>query len=457
MTPGSAEPSGDAQPLDAASKAPPRSVRARLRGLFSQKTSTVRSFAVSFVPTAFALALQLGTFVLMSRGLGAAQFGQLSACLAIAAVFVEVVGLGSADILVRGVVTRPGEFPGYFGNMLVLTIASLPCAVAIAAPIALAGMGVAIAPLPLIAILSSEIFNSRISATVENICVAHRDVANGSVVRLATAGARFAIAVVAFGVLQVRDLQTWIWWCVIQSAITAVAFVALAARLYGAPRLRLAWSELGVGMLFATNQTARAAQGNLDRAFMTGVASGDLLGGYAAASRITQLALFPVQIANRILYPRFFAKGAEGGIRATRSFALRCAPALFAVGAGCAGVVLVAALGAPLVLGRGFRSATPICMGLAVALPLIAIQYPPADALTGSGRQGIRTLIFTILSVAFSAGLAAGAKLGGLDGLIAAFVGGQALIALALWTLVFLVRDEPATQSNAAASEARVA
>jgi hypothetical protein len=69
----------------------------------------------------------------------------------------------------------------------------------------------------------------------------------------------------------------------------------------------------------------------------------------------------------------------------------------------------------------------------------------------------MRTLIFTILSVAFSAGLAAGAKLGGLEGLIGAFVGGQALIALALWTLVFLVRDEPAARSNAAASEARLA
>jgi O-antigen/teichoic acid export membrane protein len=418
--------------------------RGRLGRLNVVRGSVGHAFAISIVPTALALVLQLGTFVLMGRALGAAQFGALSACLALAAVFVEVVGLGSADILVRAVVTRPDRFADYFGNTLCLTALSLPPAVAIAGVIALKGFGLAIAPVALFAILASEILNSRISATVENVCVAHRDVAYGSYVRLTTASARFALAAAALGLFHVHSLQTWIWCCVVQSGVTAAGFVVLAARLYGRPRAHLALPEFGVGLLFATNQTARAAQGNLDRAFMLTVSTGELLGSYAAASRIIQLALFPVQIANRILYPRFFAKGAEGGIAATRKFALACAPILFALGAACGVAVAVAALGAPMVLGAGFRSATPICIGLALALPLVAIQYPPADALTGSGRQGARTLIFTVLSIAFSLGLAAGARFGGLNGLIGAFVGGQAVIAACLWTLVFLVRDPPA-------------
>jgi O-antigen/teichoic acid export membrane protein len=407
------------------------------------RSPTSRAFAISFAPTALALALQLVTFVLLGRMLGAVNFGLLSAVLALAAVMVEICGLGSGDVLVRGVVTKPKMFSEYFGNAIVLGALSLPVTVIAGFAVSTLGLRLAITPLPLIALLTSEILNSRVSGTVENIFVAHRDVAKGSIVRLATSGSRFLLAVVALGVLHVRSLDTWIWCCFGVSLATSAAFLALAAWAYGRPRLFIAKSELGAGVLFATNQTARAAQSNLDRAFMTAVAVGPIIGAYAAASRVVQLALFPIQIANRILYPRFFAHGAAGGLKATRRFALRCAPMVLALGFGCGLVVAGAAFALPRLMGPDFKSTTPIAVGLAIALPLMSMQYLPVDALTASGRLGLRTALYTGLSVTFSAGLALGAKFFGVWGLVSAFVGGQAVMAIVLWGFLLLVHEAP--------------
>ena len=81
-------------------------------------TPEARGFLISFAPTMLALVAQLGVFILLGRSLGATQFGQISAALALTIVLVELVGVGSGDILVRAVVRRPDLFPRYFGSAL---------------------------------------------------------------------------------------------------------------------------------------------------------------------------------------------------------------------------------------------------------------------------------------------------------------------------------------------------
>ncbi len=409
-----------------------------------------KAFAISFGPTFVALVFQLGAFVLLGRALGAAQFGQISAAMALAVVLVEIAGLGSGDLLVRAVVQRPGQFPRYYGSALWLGGLSLPLAAAIGWAVARYGLKLEIQPLPLAALMFAEIAGARVSATAENIAVAHRDVVRASAIRLGYAAARFALAVVVLGLLRVSDVSTWIWWMTGQSLLTAIVFLVISTRTYGAPMNTIVRDEFGTGLLFSINQASRAAQGNFDRAFMASVASGEVIGAYAAGSRIVQLGLFPVQILNRLLYPRFFAHGSEGGLAATRRFALRCAPAAIAVGVFGGVAVAVAALAAPTLLGASFHRTTPITMALATAVPLIALQYPAADALTGAGKQALRTVLFVITALVFSLGLAVGAAFGGLWGVVFAFIFGHATVALILWSLVFLLKDAPAPVPDAA-------
>jgi hypothetical protein len=84
-------------------------------------------------------------------------------------------------------------------------------------------------------------------------------------------------------------------------------------------------------------------------------------------------------------------------------------------------------------------------------MPLIALQYLAADALTGAGFQHIRATIYAASAVGFGFGLAIGAKLGGVNGLIIAFLSLHAVLAVILWLTAFrLTPRVPATEAVAA-------
>ena len=64
----------------------------------------------------------------------------------------------------------------------------------------------------------------------------------------------------------------------------------------------------------------------------------------------------------------------------------------------------------PLLLGPDFAGTAGIAAALGLACPFVALQYPPADALTARGRQPLRTAV-TLAGVLVAALLlAAGAR-----------------------------------------------
>jgi O-antigen/teichoic acid export membrane protein len=92
-----------------------------------------------------------------------------------------------------------------------------------------------------------------------------------------------------------------------------------------------------------------------------------------------------------------------------------------------------AAQALPLLLGPAYAGLTGLATGLALACPLVALQYPAADALTAAGRQGLRTLLYGLGALASAALLAGGALAAGPAGAVAGFVAAQGTLAAALW------------------------
>jgi O-antigen/teichoic acid export membrane protein len=76
----------------------------------------------------------------------------------------------------------------------------------------------------------------------------------------------------------------------------------------------------------------------------------------------------------------------------------------------------------------------------------MALQYPAADALTGAGRQSLRALIYSVSAVGFGFVLLGGAYLGGIRGVVTAFLLGHLALALIFWAVAFLCRDVPQEQ-----------
>jgi O-antigen/teichoic acid export membrane protein len=418
------------------------SLKSLMQRLKRLHTFEVRAFFISLGPTVGQLFLQLVTFVILGRGLGASSFGQYAALTAITAVLAEVVGCGGGDILVRGIILRPEQFSRYFGSALLLMAISLPVTALGGIFVAVNFMHVAAGQLPIALFILGDVMSGRLLAHAEMMSNAKRHFIGASGMRLTLIVPRFVLAILAFGVWRQTNLSTWLVECAAQSAlVTGCAYIYLVKR-YGAPTWRLVSSdEFRVGLLFNLAQTARAAQGNIDRAFLAAFSLGPVVGAYAAASRVTQLGLFPIQIVNRIIYPQFFANGAKG-IAAGRQFAIKCAPLLFGVGVVSGGAVAIVGCAIPSLLGHGFGEARTFALALATAVPLMAIQYPAADALTGSGKQAMRTIIYVITAATFGIFLVIGAEVAGPTGLAAAFIGGQGAIAALLWIMLFLQKDD---------------
>lgn len=400
------------------------------------------TFVSTMVPTLAALGLQLVTFAITARGLGVAQFGQYTALVAIVGVAVELVGLGSGDLLVRAVAIDKRRHGVYFAAVLAWSGLTLPLVLLVSVALAIGPMWVPLDAWHISLALLGEVMMARTLATAELIMVAQQHVARAGWLRLATFGTRLMLAVLVFVGWGQHDLRVWIEAVAVQALLVTVALIALVWHLYGRPVWTLPWAEVGQGTTFALNQTSRAMQSNMDRMILSRFADSTALGAYGAATRIIQLGLFPIQVVTRILYPRFFQHGVHGLV-AVRAFALRtAAPALLGVGVLSGVMVALAGTLAPLVLGADFASAVDTTWQLAWALPFIALQYPAADALTASGRQWIRAVVSTSSAAGFGFLLVAGAHWGGAQGVAMGFVAGHAVLAAVLWVAVFRCADD---------------
>lgn len=398
----------------------------------------LKTFIHTLLPLFTALGLQFLTFVLTARALGVEQFGIYTGILAIAAIGTELVGLGGADVLVRAVSRNQKRFPEYFGNMLFYIIFTLPVVSLLSVYFALEVMHIQLMLVVLISAIVMEILIARISASLELVMVAHGHTIKAGYIRMLTVAVRLLAILIFLFFYHAHELSQWVVLVSMQSFLLSIFYVYLASTLYGKPVWTFFKKEALDGLAFCVNQTARASQTNLDRVVLARFADNAMLGVYGAATRVLQLGLFPIQVATRIIYPKFFVHG-EKGIVHSHQFALKVAPALMLVGVFSGVCVAAAAQLAPYILGKDYAGITKVATWLALAMPFVALQYPAADALTGAGKQWLRAKIYGVMAVCFACVLLIGAKFGGVDGLIFAFIGGHIVFAAVLWMSVMLV------------------
>jgi O-antigen/teichoic acid export membrane protein len=122
-------------------------------------------------------------------------------------------------------------------------------------------------------------------------------------------------------------------------------------------------------------------------------------GVYAAAYRLVDMAFLPVGSLLIVTYARFFQHGVQG-VRATARYARR----LLALGASYGftaslGLYLLAPA-LPHILGEQYRESVAAVRWLSVLPLLKAVHYFGADALTGAGYQGVRTMVLVVVAAA---------------------------------------------------------
>jgi O-antigen/teichoic acid export membrane protein len=354
-----------------------------------------------------------------------------------------MVGLGGADILVRAVAHGRDQFQRYYGNMLLLIGVTLPLVVVIGTVLAVLAMRSELPIADIVLAIAGEVLIGRMAASLELTMVAHNQTTWASIVRSVTATVRLAAALLYFTLLGQSGLHGWIVVVLVQSALLSIVYIFVGSRLYGRPALALMRGELSDGTAFAVQKIANSAQSNLDRMILSSFASAYALGIYGAASRVLQLGLFPIQVATRLVYPKYFEHGRHG-LGPTRRYAFSVLPIVAGVGVVSGVGIAIASFLVPSILGSAFADASGVALRLAFAMPLMALQYPAGDILSGTGRQKLRSVISVAASGLFGFLLAFGAWVDGQSGIVYAYLVGQAVILVVLWTAALLVKDPPA-------------
>jgi O-antigen/teichoic acid export membrane protein len=242
------------------------------------------------------------------------------------------------------------------------------------------------------------------------------------------------------------------------AVVGAGCAVILVSRELGRPQLKAVdfRRELHEGAFFSVSLSAQSANADIDKTMLARLTTLEVTGAYAAAYRLMDVAFLPVRSVLIAAYARFFQHGAQG-VRATARYGRR----LLSLGIGY-GLVTAAALYlfAPLLpslLGREYEQAVAAVRWLAVVPLLKTVHYFGADALTGAGYQGTRTMILLVVAganVVLNLWLI---PLYSWRGAAIATVTSDGILGAVIWTTVwYLVRNARRLESSGAPSVVRL-
>jgi O-antigen/teichoic acid export membrane protein len=167
----------------------------------------------------------------------------------------------------------------------------------------------------------------------------------------------------------------------------------MAVRQLGTPDFRGSFrGEAREGLLFALSLGSQNTYNDIDKTLVATLSGSYAAGIYTAAYRAIDVAFAPVRSLVYAAYPAFFQHG-QNGLRASAAYGRRLlVPSLLY---GVVGSVLLwlAAPLAGLVLGGGYAEAAVALRWLIPLLLVKIVHYLGQDALTGGGRQGVRTAL----------------------------------------------------------------
>jgi O-antigen/teichoic acid export membrane protein len=145
----------------------------------------------------------------------------------------------------------------------------------------------------------------------------------------------------------------------------------------------------GLGFSFAG--TTQATYNDVDKVMLSHYGLNRENGFYTLAYRVIDAATTPIVALNDAVLPRFFRLGGAGIPKVTR-LVLKSAGASVVVGTIIAMAILLVAPVIPFVVGRDFAGVVVALRWLCWIPLLRGIHRATGSALTGSGRQSLRTV-----------------------------------------------------------------
>jgi len=330
-------------------------------------------------------------FLILARVVGPADYGLIAGTWALVLAVAPIAAVGSDRLVVSDVTVRrlrPGHALG-----LALATAATGWVVVIAALAALQPVVLPQTHLALVLLLAAADIVAL--GTVSLITSLGFATGNARAAGMAVVVVNLTklAAVVVFWLSGGQDPLRWATLYAAFALVSAAVQLAVTLRRVGRPSAHgfHVGRRVREGLPYTGHIAAMVVQNDADKTLLVRAGLAEQAGHYSVAYRLSTVAYLPVLAVLQSTFPRFFAAGAEGGLRATVALARRLATPLLAYGAVAAVGLVAAAPLVPVLVGEEYRDAVPLLMLLAPLVLVKVVQSVTGDALTGAGRQGART------------------------------------------------------------------
>lgn len=338
--------------------------------------------------------LQLLSFIILGRALGAIEYGKILAVTVFVSLGVEFVGLGCGDSLIKRVAIEKNAYPMMIRECIRLCLITL-------IPVSIIIITVLISFtnsefLLIFVLVVTELYSTRFLALIDHSSIANKDFNYLNKVKLTYASLRLGVVACAVYVFAVSNAWSWIPFQIICTfLITSVLFCLTVKRYGGIERSTNVQIDLKESLLFSLTQTSRALQNNVDKYAIQLIFSPLLFSLYAVAARFLQYSLIPLQAVLRMSYPKFFQAEKESK-NSSVILAIKLMPVIIVASTMPFCFLLWGGFIVELLLGASYEGVSTYMTLLAPLPVLLGLQYIFMDLLTALDSHRTRLAISAI-------------------------------------------------------------
>jgi len=340
------------------------------------------------------LFIQSFYFLIISRALGAEQYGLFIGVMAFVKLLVPFASWGMPHILLKHVSRDRTLFNQYWGNTLFVTL-SLGTVLLFAVLVLNQFIFPTQFPWTLLLLIGlAELLFARIhDAVIKSFLATDNFRLDAQInILLSVNGLIAAVCLLVF--FQRASAETWAALYFISRLATASIGLWMIYRTLGKPKLKLSLlrPEALQGFFFSVSLSSQTVYNDIDKTMLASMSTLTATGIYGAAYRIIEVAMIPVLSLLGATYAQFFRSGAVG-IRGSLAFAKKIVPFSGGYGLLAAVGVWICAPLVPVLLGEEYRDSVNALRWLSPLIFFKALQFFAADTLTGAGLQGVRTAL----------------------------------------------------------------
>jgi O-antigen/teichoic acid export membrane protein len=387
------------------------------------------------------IGVQMVYFIIISRALGAASYGIFASISTIGAFMSYFAALGSEQTLTRRTSGQRHEFPTAFGHSLVcLSLSVLPIGVISFYSVKFV-LHSQVSSWAIVGIVAAEIFFGKLTGLTSTAYMSQEMAQRQSVINVAVSVIKLAGAALAWKLASPLSIESWaICYCV-STAIGTIFAVILVTYDLGCARYAFYPRELSDGLQFAVEMSSNAALRDFDKPLVVHVLGPEIGGLYAAASRLIETAVVPINAFSQATYSRYFQHARTGRDKAVE-FGLRVLPIAVMLSFVVSISLLTMAWAVPIILGPSYNGAVSLIQWLAAYPVVVAAYGTGSDLLRSFASAGPRLRVVIISVMIYLPACYVGAVSAGAGGTAVARLCTIMLLAIIIWRIILTARHK---------------